>query len=245
MSIFVISAIAVISIIFAASRAFRSLSVYLNNENSMPICCVDIPDKRAALTFDAAWGDEYIPDILDTLKRYNVKGTFFVVGTWAERYPDILTNMNDNGNEIGNHSMTHVRMTGLSKSSIRTEIDDSSEIIKSITGKQTVLFRAPFGEYDSRLINETVKAKHHVIQWDVDSMDWKGIESREIYELVVNKTGNGSIVLFHCNAENTLKALPDIIESLRNEGFQFVTVSELIFKDNYFIDNTGRQKLLK
>lgn len=245
-SIIFVLLITAVSITYTRSIKEGALRTFMNNENQMPIYCVDIPDRRIALTFDTGWGeDQQVQDILYMLKRYNIKATFFVVGTWADRYPQMVMNISNDGHELGNHSTTHVKMTGLSKSVISKEIKDTSEKIKSITGMDMSVFRAPFGEYDSSVISGARDLKYNSIKWDVDSWDWKGIDSKSIADRVLQNAGNGSIVLFHCNSDSTVESLPLIIEKFRNEGYTFVTVSGLLLKENYYIDSTGCQKPLK
>ena len=234
-----------VSLFYTKSFKGKMLGVFLNNEREMPIYCVDIPDKRISLTFDTAWGDQYTREIIDILKRYNIKTTFFVTGAWADKYPDIVLEISKNGNEIGNHSTTHVKMTEISKSSIESEVKETQAKLEKITNLGTTLFRIPFGEYNNKIVTAIKTMNYNIIQWDIDSLDWKGINAEEILARVTTKAGNGSIVLLHSNTANTVKVLPKIIENLREKGYKFVTVSELIIKENYYIDNTGRQRPIK
>lgn len=245
-SVMLVLLITAVSIIYTKSIKEGALKTFVNNENETPICRVDIPDRRISLTFDTGWGeDQHVQDILYVLKRYNLKATFFVVGAWADRYPDMVRNISGEGHELGNHSTTHVKMMGIPKGDITKEIKDTAEKIKSITGKDMCVFRAPFGEYDSSIITAARNLKCSSIKWDVDSLDWKGLSANNIADRVLKEAGSGSIILFHCNAGNTSEALPLIIEKLRNDGYTFVTVSELLLKENYYIDSTGCQRSLK
>ena len=119
--------------------------------------------------------------------------------------------------------------------------ETSSKIIESVTGKKPDLFRAPFGDYNDALIETAEEMGLYTIQWDVDSLDWKGLKSGEMAARVINKTQNGSIILMHNDGEHTVEALPLIIEGLKNKGFTFVTIGELIYRDNFTIDHTGKQ----
>lgn len=238
----------IVAFSFAYTRVFRenALRVFMNNEGDMPIYSVEIPDKRMAITFDTGWGDQqHVQDILYVLKRYDIKATFFIVGSWADKYPDMVKSINSEGHELGNHSTTHLKMTDLSRNTVLSEIRDTDQKIKQITGKSAILFRAPFGEYNSTVLSAASELKYKSIKWDIDSFDWKGISKDAIKSRVTEKAGEGSIILFHCNADNTPDALPDIIEKFRKDGYKFVTVSQLLFNENYYIDNTGRQKPLK
>lgn len=245
-SVMLVLLITAVSIIYTKSIKEGALRTFVNNENETPICRVDTSDRRISLTFDTGWGDDqHVQDILYVLKRYNLKATFFVVGAWADRYPEMVRAISGDGHEIGNHSTTHVKMTDIPKSDITKEIKDTSEKIKQLTGKDMHAFRAPFGEYNSSVIAAARSLKYYSIKWDVDSQDWKGFSASKIADRVLKEAGNGSIILFHCNADSTSESLPLIIEKLRDDGYTFVTVSELLFKENYYIDSTGCQKSLK
>ncbi len=208
----------------------------------LPIYCVDTPDKKIALSFDASWGADKTMSILETLERYDIKANFFAVGFWAEKYSDTLKKLSDSGRmEIGTHSNTHPHMPKLSKSQMELELDASVKIIEEITGKKPDLFRAPFGDYNDALIETAAEKGLYTIQWDVDTLDWKGLKAGEMAARVLKKAKNGSIVLMHNDGEHTVEALPLIIEGLKNKGYSFVTIGELIYRDNYSIDHTGKQ----
>lgn len=230
------------SAFFAATGKYELLNVFLNTQRELPIYCVDTQEKKVAITFDAAWGDEYTDQILDILEENGVKATFFLVGSWVDKYPDKVKKIFDKGHEIGNHSTTHPHFSQLSPLKMKEEIFKTSEKIRRITGKETNLFRPPFGDYNSLVVKTVKEAGHYCIQWDVDSIDWKDPGEDVIYNRVVSRVTNGSIVLFHNYAKQTPPVLDKIIKELKKKGFQFVTVSELIYKDNYYIDHTGRQK---
>jgi polysaccharide deacetylase family sporulation protein PdaB len=238
--------IAVLAIVLYSKNFWNeALGVLFNNERTMPIYCVEVPDKRVALTFDAAWGDGYTQDIIDTLKRYDTRATFFITGVWAEKYPELVQEMVEYNYEIGNHSFTHVNMARLSRKSIVAEIKDTESNIERACGVKTKLFRAPFGDYNDELVSAAKDLKYNMIQWDIDSLDWQGVSSQEIFDRVMSKVSNGSIILFHNNTKNTTEALSSIITELRRDGYKFETISSLILKDNYYIDSTGRQRSLK
>ena len=208
----------------------------------LPIYCVDTDEKAVALTFDAAWGADKTKSLLDTLEKYDAKANFFVVGFWAEKYKDELKMLADSGRvEIGTHSNTHPHMPKLSKSQMALELSTSCNIIESVTGKRPELFRPPYGDYSDAMLSVCEEEKLFAIQWDVDSLDWKNLSKEQIASRVVGNCRNGSIVLMHNDGKHTLEALPAIIDGLRAKGYKFKTVGQLIYKDNYTIDHTGRQ----
>ena len=208
----------------------------------LPIYCVDTNEPDIALTFDASWGADKTLKILEILQNYDICATFFCVGFWAEKYSDTLKKLSESGRmEIGTHSNTHPHLNKLSSEQIATELDTSISIIKGITGKEITLFRAPFGEYSDKVLSVAEGKGLFTIQWDVDTLDWKGLFSGQISARVLKKANKGSIVLMHNDGEHTVEALPLIIEGLKNKGYNFVCVSDLIYKENYEIDHTGKQ----
>ncbi|MGE5633486.1 MAG: polysaccharide deacetylase family sporulation protein PdaB [Caulobacteraceae bacterium] len=234
-----------ISLLYTYGGNTSILDVFYNNSRELPIYCVDTPEKKIAISFDAAWGADYTEDLLAILKKYNVKTTFFLVGFWVDNYPDMVRRIDEEGHEIGNHSSKHPKMSQLSKEQIIDELTKTSNKIEAITNKKVKVFRPPFGDYNNRLIETSRELGLQVIQWDVDSLDYKDYGTDAIVKRVLSRVKNGSIVLFHNNATYTAKALPVIIEKLQEEGYQIVPVSELIYKENYYIDHTGMQKLLR
>lgn len=209
----------------------------------LPIYAVKTDDKKVAISFDCAWGTEYTDKLLSIMQEENVKSTFFMVEFWTNKYPDYVKNISDAGHEIGTHSSTHPEMSKLSAEKIKEELTKSSNAITNITGKKVELFRPPFGDYNNTVISTAKELGLYTIQWDVDSLDWKNLSSAEITSRVLKGVTNGSIVLFHNNGLHTATALVDVIKSLKAQGYQFVTIGELIYRENYGIDNTGRQYL--
>ena len=223
-----------------------SASVYFNGTTrKLPIYSVDRADNKIAISFDCAYGAEYTDSLLATLNEYKVKCTFFVVKFWVDKYPDKVKKIIENGHEIGTHSSTHPNMSKLSNEKIKEELTLSIDAITSLTNTPVNLFRPPYGDYDNKVITVADSLKLYTIQWDVDSLDWKDLSTSEITKRVVNKTKSGSIILCHNNGLNTHKALPYILSNLKQKGYEFVKISELIYKENYYIDNFGRQKLNK
>ena len=245
LNIMLVVLIVSISLIYSHSGYDQLLNVFRNNNRELPIYCVDTPEKKIAISFDAAWGADYTEDLLKILKNYDVKTTFFLVGFWVDKYPDMVKRIDEEGHEIGNHSSKHPHMSQLSKEQIVAELASTSEKIEAITNKKVTLFRPPFGDYNNRLIETSREMGIQVIQWDVDSLDYKDYGADAIVKRVLSKVKNGSIVLFHNNATYTKDALPIILENLRKEEYKIVPVSELIYKENYYIDHTGMQRLLR
>ncbi|MEI3036216.1 MAG: polysaccharide deacetylase family protein [Oscillospiraceae bacterium] len=210
-------------------------------EKELPIYSVQREEALVALTFNCAWEENDIPQLLDLLERENIKATFFLVGQWIERYPDSVRQIVDAGHEIGNHSYSHVDFVGAGEEVIRQQMEKTDALIREVTGSDPVLARVPSGSYDSRVIRLLRQEGYEVIQWDVDSIDWKKPPAKEITERILTKVQNGSIVLFHSGAATTLEALPDVIAGLREKGYCFTTVGDLLLKGETVMDHTGRQ----
>ena len=214
------------------------------NKREVPIYSVDRQDNYVSISFDAAWGADKTRQIMDVCDSYGVKATFFLVGFWIDKYPDMVAEISTRGFEIGTHSATHPQMSKLSEAQVREELTSSSKKIFEITGKPVTLFRPPFGDYNNQLLTVAKGLGLYTIQWSVDSLDWKGISARDIAQRV-QKATSGDIILCHNNSDHIVEALPLIFEALKLKGLQFCPIGELIYKDNYYIDNTGKQILDK
>ena len=207
----------------------------------IPIYSVGRDDGKVAITFDCAWGAEDMESILSTLKNHNCNATFFVLGTWAEQNPDIMKKIVADGHEIGNHSYNHTHYTAMSQNEMLADIDKCNKAIKDTSGISPTLFRAPSGDYNNSVI-ETVHSKNmEYIQWSVDSLDWRGLNCQQMLERIIPKTKSGDILLFHNDTAHTAESLDKILIELEKKGFSFLKVSDLIYKDNYTIDHTGKQ----
>jgi len=232
----------VVFLAVAGNYYISSISVSALNRE-IPIYSVECDDKIAAITFDCAWGSDDIPDILNTLKKEDIKATFFIVGQWAEKFPDAVKMIADDGHDIANHSYSHLRMGALDRDRIKSEISICGEKLEKLSNQKVNLFRAPYGDYSNNVINIARSLGYFTIQWDVDSLDWKpGISQDEIINRIAKRIKPGSIILFHNDTPHTSKLLPTIIKTLKNEGYSFLPVSKLILRDNYYIDAEGKQR---
>lgn len=218
-------------------------AVFNDNKREVPIYAVDTEGKKIAISFDAAWGADCTPTLLKILKENNIKTTFFLTGIWVEEYPDMVKTIAKEGHELGNHSTTHPHCNSLSKEEFLKELKDNEEMIYKLTNKRTSLFRPPFGEYNDLNIKAARANRYEVIQWSVDSLDWQEQGVEAVVERVVNNVHPGAIVLFHNNAKYTPEALPIILKELKKQGYKIVPVSELLIKQDYYIEtHSGVQK---
>ena len=175
------------------------------------------------------------------LADYGVKCTFFVVGNWADQYPEQAKAIVESGNELMNHSNAHDHYNSLTADQIIADVNTCNDKIAALTGVRPTLIRCPFGEYDDHVISAIRSIGMEPIQWDVDSLDWKDYDAGTICKRVRDKLAPGSIVLFHNAALHTPEALPSVLEHMIREGYTVVPIGQLIYWENYTIDHTGRQ----
>lgn len=185
---------------------------------------VSLDDRVLALTFDDG-PSKYTNKILDVLKKYDACGTFFLIGNKVDFYGDVLKRMLLEGSEIGNHSYDHKLLTRLSKADFQKEISKTQDAIKKVTGFTPTLFRPTYGGYTNILKSYT---DLKFVLWDVDSRDWQVKTKDKIIKNILPNVKSGSIILMHDNHEYSLNALEDVLKSLKNQGYKFVTVSELL-----------------
>ncbi len=207
----------------------------------LPVYNVSTEEKKVAISFDAAWGEEKTDEILKILEEHNVKTTFFLVGYWVDKYPERVKQIYDAGHEIGNHSNTHPHMSELSNEQIAQELSTLSKKVEAITGTATTLFRPPYGDYDDQVVLQARKDGYEVIQWNVDSLDWKNLGVDPMIKQVTKEINPGDIILFHNNSQYITQALPTILDYIQSQGYEIVPVSQLVLKGEYWIDHTGCQ----
>ncbi|CAI6085432.1 polysaccharide deacetylase family sporulation protein PdaB [Cohnella sp. JJ-181] len=198
-----------------------------------PAAVYSVPTDRkvVALTFDISWGEKRAQPILDILKQKNVNNvTFFLSSPWSKTHPDIVQKIVDSGYEIGSHGHKHVNYSQLSEDDIRKQIQTAHGMLSDQTGKSPNLIRMPNGDFDKRVLRIAEDLNYKVIQWDTDSLDWKNPGVNTIVQRVVTKAHPGDIILLHASDSclQTHEALPQIIDQLRAQGYEFVTVSQLM-----------------
>ena len=226
---------------------FRSnISVFNNDTKSMPIYKVDTENKNVSITFDINWCEEdYLYDILDVLDKHDVKATFFIMGKWVV-YPqgnlEKLQEIYNRGHEVGNHSYIHPNFTNIDEYRIKDEIQKTEDIIMDAIGVKTTLFRFPSGAFNESAINTVESLGYTPIHWSSDSVDWKNTSLDSEYNRIIKTIDKGGIMLFHNNGKYTSQNLDKLIPKLKEEGYTFVKVGELIYSNNYIIDENGIQR---
>ncbi len=232
-----------VAILATLTLSFTGASAvfYGGNLRKLPIYYVKTEEKKIAVTFDCAWGTDYTDKLLAVMKTEKIKCTFFTVEFWAKKHSDYLKKIDAEGHEIGTHSATHPYMSKLDRTAIERELKSSSEAIENVIDKKVTLFRPPYGDYDDLLIETAEQLGLYTVQWSVDSLDWKDLSASQITDRVLNRLTNGCIILCHNQGLHTAEALPDIIKGAKARGYEFVTVGELIYKENYRMAPDGAQ----
>lgn len=212
------------------------------NIKKLPIYSVDNDKREISLTINCAWGAEDIDEILEILDNYNVKATFFVLGTWAEANPEKLLEIYYRGHEIGNHSYSHKLPSQSTEMQLENEIEKCNQVIEDIIGAKPILYRAPSGD-NTQMVLEIAESKGmYNIKWSVDSIDWRDdMTPDNILNRIFGRIEPGGIMLFHNDTKYICEVLPKIIDTLQKQDYKFVKVSELIYMDDFYIDNTGKQ----
>ena len=218
----------------------ETMGVY-STKRKLPIYSVETNEKKVAITFDAAWTNQDTDEIIKILKKHNAKATFFIVGDWAEKFPESVKAFYDAGHTIANHSNTHKAFSKCSREEVKKEVVDCNKTLKAITGAPVTLVRAPSGDYTNESIEVCESLNMTMIQWNCDSLDYTKISTDEIVNRVIKGTTNGSILLFHNGVDNTAPALDKILTELTKQGYSFVSVNDLIYKEDFYIDHTGKQ----
>lgn len=219
----------------------HQVTAVVAQKRELPIYCVERNDKVISISFDASWGADKTTSILDILDQYNVKTTFFLVGGWVDKYPDMLKEIVARGHEIGNHSDTHAHMNSLSEQQIRDELSSMSNKVEKLTGERPHLFRPPYGEYNDRVITVSRAEGYEAVQWSIDSLDWKDRGTQDIIRQCTYRVNNGDIVLFHNDSNDIVNALPTVIQHYQGLGFSIIPVSQILLDPPYTIDVQGKQ----
>ncbi len=187
------------------------------------------PDKKEiALTFDDGPHAAYTPQLLAVLKQYKVKATFFVVGEQAEKYPDLIRDEVSAGDSVGNHTYDHVSLVKIPEDYVSTEIKACGEVINSITDKTPHLFRPPGGVYDPRIAETSEALGYTTVLWTDDPGDYASPGADVILSRTLGKATNGGIILLHDGIQQTIDILPQLIQTLRERGFKFITVDQML-----------------
>ena len=219
----------------------KAMQASSTTEKLLPIYNVKTDEKKVSLTMNCAWNADDIDKILEVLKLNDTTITFFMVGDWIEKNQEAVKKINEAGHEIGSHSDTHPHVNQLSYEENIEQIEKSNDRIEKITGKRTNLYRAPYGEYNQTVIKAAQDKNYYTIQWNLDTLDYTGLDGVSMWNRLKDKLNGGDIILMHNGTKHTADSLDMIIKNIKEKGFEIVKVSDLIYKDNYYIDVNGMQ----
>lgn len=186
------------------------------------------PDKKmVSFIINVAWGNEYLPDILATLKKHHISVSFFLEGRWVQNNPDLTKMIHDAGHEVGNHSYTHPEMAKISPEKTRAEILKTNEVIKAITEKPVQWFAPPSGSYRDETVQIAAQENLGTVMWTVDTVDWKKPTPDQLIQRVMSKVHNGALILMH-PTDSTAKSLDRLITQIKQRNLQIGTVSDVL-----------------
>ena len=192
-----------------------------------PIFHGNISQPKVAFACNVFWGEEFLPDMLNTLDANNIKITFFVGGSWGHRFPNVVTELANRGHELGNHTYSHPHPNTLSKDKNKEQILRAEQLITELTQFKTTLYAPPYGEYNDTVLSAAADLGYTTIMWSIDTIDWQRPPAEVIISRVMKKINNGAIILMH-PTESTAKALPELIKQLQTKGYTISTVSDIL-----------------
>ncbi len=187
--------------------------------------------KTVALCINVDWGEEFLPEMLKTFKANDTKVTFFVTGRWAEKNPDLLRQMHEEGHSIQNHGYKHVHFNNLSSEQAREQIVKGGQIIYKLTGEESVYFAPPYGEFNNNVVTVSENLHYKLIMWSIDTIDWQKPPADTIIKRVMNQLHNDAIILMH-PTQPTSEALPELMTQITAAGYQMKTLDQIIVTDN-------------
>ncbi len=184
-------------------------------------------EEKVSLMFNVYSGEEYLEAILNTLKAYDARSTFFIGGVWVEKHPESLKLIAASGMEIGNHGYLHRDSDKLSRENLTHEIKATENIIYTYTSKKTSLFAPPSGAVDNDAVKVAASLDYHTIMWSKDTIDWRDQDSNKIFVRATQNIKNGDLILMH-PTKSTLEALPKILDNIIGQGYLVTTVSDCL-----------------
>lgn len=191
-------------------------------------------EKKVALTFDDGPDTRFTPKVLDALKASQVKATFFVLGVQANAHPDIIRRIVKEGHVIGNHSYSHANLPKLTADKFQSQIISTESVLQGLIGYAPKLIRPPYGAINEEQVRWIADHHYLIVNWNVDSLDWKSLNSDQVLNNIMQQTKPGSIILQHSGGADsqdlsgTVQALGPLISKLKAAGYTFVTVPELL-----------------
>lgn len=204
--------------------------ITLNDLPPAPIYKGNPEKEMVSFIINVAWGNEFLPDILSTLKKHHVKASFFLEGRWVQKNPDLAKMIAEAGHELGNHSYTHPDMSKISSSKIHEEIVKTNDVIEATTGKQVTLLAPPSGYFNNEVVKIAAQQKLKTVIWSVDTIDWQKPSPDTLLKRVTGKIHNGALILMH-PTEVTTNSLEHLIIEIKNKGYKIDSVSDMLSEE--------------
>lgn len=226
----ILTVIACCILLFSLLVSPSFLTVFSSKEEPRAFYRADIEEKKVALTFNISWGEERALPIVDILRDKEVEATFFISGAWAERHPEIVEKIVENGHTLGNHGFQHKKYTNMEEEEIIRDLHLSHKKIKDVTEQDVTYFRPPFGELNKEVLSIVERFGYSTIHWSVEGNDWNNPGKEQIITSITEKIQPGDVILLHASdsAKQTGDSLPSLIDRIREKGYEFVSLEELI-----------------
>lgn len=192
-----------------------------------PITSGSAAKKRVSIIVNVDWGEDYLPELLSILKQRNVSSTFFITGRWAQANANLVKAIARDGHEIGNHGFSHPHVDQLSLDENMQEIRETEEVLFQLTGKHTIFYAPPYGEYNATVIDAANRCNLRLVLWSIDTVDWQNPSPAWIVDRVRSLAHNGAIILVHPTPV-TVRALPEVIDSLKQQGYEIIPLEKLL-----------------
>lgn len=207
-----------------------SIPAVVSKEYFIPVYQGETSSKKVSVTINVDWGQEVIPQLLSVLNKNGVKATFFITGGWTAKFPELARAISMAGHEIANHGLHHGHPNQMSKDELTRLVVENHRLLEEATGRSPAkLFAPPYGEYNEKVLSVVGGLGYRTILWTIDTVDWKLPAPEVIFHRVTERIKPGAIILMHPTAP-TVAILGEIIQTLRGQGYDFITVSELLAK---------------
>ncbi|SEO74006.1 polysaccharide deacetylase family sporulation protein PdaB [Amphibacillus marinus] len=226
----VIGLLSIIALVFITTQSKQYLQVFSSDAAPLAISKGDQESSNVSLTFNITWGDQIVEPILKQLDEHDVRATFFLLGEWAEHHPHLVDKISEAGHEIGMLGYRYTSYLEMDANEVTRDLNLAKTIFEKLGYKDLKLIRTPSGHLNEEVLALVSDQGYDVIQWRINTNDWKAPGVEQIIDTVLSETENGDIILMHASdsATQTEDALATVLPGLQQKGYQFVTVSELI-----------------
>lgn len=209
----------------------------------IPVYSVFTPERKVSLTFEGASGKDMTREILAILEEHSIIATFFLSGEWIERHKDSINGIIEGNHEFGNYTYSVPHSNSLLKAELKRELEKAHKYIEMVSGQAPEVFRPPYGEYSNKVIEASRELGYETVIWSIDSLDWRGTSPEEMKKRILGKLHNGAIIRFHVTGRNTPGVLRQIIEDIKEQGYEIVPLSQLLLEGDYYIHpHTGEMR---